>query len=127
MNDREILAEIGRILYACTPNPEEKTQLHANYKQSESAGYSLWNGEYLSKDTSFGQLPDAAGKDLIKSIYELGDYFIEHNLGEWNLMHYVLLPNGKSFEANFEYNVAKSKGELILYKYLRKFRDPNVE
>ena len=123
MNDRDIYIEISKILYGCTPNPSEQTQVHVDYWPKQSVGYMLWCGEYLTREGCFS-LPRDVSRELTGLIYKLGEYFSDHNMGEWNMMHFILAPEGKSFSVNFEFNQELYDGNLRLYKYRNKFKKP---
>ena len=124
MNDREIYEEIGKILFACSPKPEEKNHISARVWPKQSVDMGAWFGEYLSGETSYG-LPAKAVIELKDLFYALSDYFDQNSMGQWNVAHYVLDENGSSFNIDFEFNKDLHEGTLDLYQYRQKFKEPS--
>lgn len=119
MLDQEIYKEIGTLIYNESPDVSVEVHLvvHRNNGVVDSVA---WYGSTLSKESSF-HLSSSALRQLHDTAHQLHSFYEANNLGNWNVLHYILEPNGGKFRLDLEDNQQLKKDEIPFWKYAKKF------
>ncbi|GAB2901006.1 hypothetical protein ACCI51_15625 [Microbulbifer echini] len=59
-------------------------------------------------------------KKLTKLVNELKEYYLNKNMGGWNIVHFIASPPFKKFECEFDYSVQLDKDEMTFTEYSRR-------
>ncbi|WP_444925324.1 hypothetical protein ACJJI4_12240 [Microbulbifer sp. TRSA002] len=115
MKDQEIYSEIAKLLYC--EAPDVSSEIHALALHVENSSFiSAWTGELKSFDGSFSLSVEALRK-ITSSVNELKEYYLEENMGGWNIAHFIALPSSKRFELEFDYCEELEKDEISFSEY----------
>lgn len=122
--DRQIYERVSEIVFNGTPRPDAINQVSVCVFENGAVDFGVWWGKYLSGETSW-KLPENARREIPTLFRDLSKYFVRNNLGAWNLLHFTISAHGKSFNAAFEFNEQVENGELTLWRYRKRFKDPD--
>ena len=124
MKDQEIYKKIGQILYQDSPNIENEVHL-VGYIFGGSITTHTWFGNQGRIKENVFKLSRDYSMSVSDLLLDLNDYFVENNLGKWNVVYYKLLVKDNKFETEFEFSDGLANGTLPFWKYVYKF-DPKI-
>ncbi|WP_444921857.1 hypothetical protein ACJJID_05710 [Microbulbifer sp. CnH-101-G] len=121
MKDKEIYSEIAKLLYC--EAPDVSSEIHALAMHVENSSFiSVWTGELRSVDGAFNLSREALRK-INGSVNELKEYYLEKNMGDWNIAHFIAIPHAKKFELEFDYCEELKNHELSFTEYSRRLNE----
>ena len=117
MSDKILYETLGQILYNEAPSVDKN--IHSLTRiSSGSNGFSFWVGD--SRKGSTFSLSSQSMIEFDAKIMELHAYFLELEMGKWNVMHFIVHP-GSNFTTNFEFSEDLENRKMPFWKFLRKF------
>ena len=122
MKDQDIYKEIGQILFNESPNIENEVHLVCKVLKHSVAQHVWFGNTGRVKENIFKFSRENAMTVSTLSL-DLKKFFIENNLGDWNIFYYKLLVKENRFETKFEFSEGIDDGTLAFWKYVQRF-DP---
>ncbi len=119
MDDKDIYQEIAQALFNSAPDISVQNTVFA-YVTDTSTSICAWIGDKKINNNTY--LPDRNTGVLLDDLFrKLREYYIENNMGEWNVALFKLAPNGKSFEISFEQSLELDSGSITVTKFRKKY------
>ncbi|WP_445357366.1 hypothetical protein ACJJIC_15655 [Microbulbifer sp. ANSA002] len=118
MKDQTIYQEVAKLLYLEAPDVSSEVHALVRYFK-ESSMISVWVGELRSTAGGFA-LSYEAGTRVSDLVGELKAYYVEKNMGDWNVAHFIAIPHAKKFELEFNYCEELENGDVTFSKYAKR-------
>ncbi|WHI52913.1 hypothetical protein P3339_09180 [Microbulbifer sp. MLAF003] len=117
MKDKEIYAEIGQLLF--NEAPDVSGEVHVLFGGFvDTFLISAWTGRFR-KGKGFTFSPGTPLK-LAGLVKDLKAFYLENEMGDWNVMHYVLIPSSSKYDLEFDYCKELENDEMDFSDYARR-------